>query len=44
MNPDAPPPSTPARIATALGRSREVVIFAAGVIFGVLAVIAGRLT
>jgi hypothetical protein len=48
MNPPAPPPSTPTRIASALGRSfsrnRDVALFMAGAIFGALAVLLGRLT
>jgi hypothetical protein len=43
MNPEAPAPTAPARIVAALGRSREVVIFACGIVLGVLAVLAGRL-
>lgn len=44
LNPDAPPPTVVERTSAALSRSREVVIFAAGMIAGIIAVLLGSLT
>jgi hypothetical protein len=44
LNPDLPAESVPARIVASVSRSREVVIFAAGVVVGVVAVLLGSLT